>query len=102
MMRKIRKTSYIDIHTSQSDTTVNNITASPILFSTTTTNYEAIDDITITEGLHSGCMVIHCLENVIGEGAYAESSFEILDLLGNSFNTPIFISGTKLVLPSTP
>ena len=99
---KIRKTSYIDIHTSQSEIVINNITASPILFGTTTTNYEAIDDITITEGLHSGCMTINCLENVIGEGAYAESSFEILDSLGNSFNTPIFISGTKLILPSTP
>ena len=99
---KIRKTSYIDIHTSQSEIVINNITASPILFGTTTTNYEAIDDITITEGIHSGCMTINCLENVIGEGAYAESSFEILDSLGNSFNTPIFISGTKLILPSTP
>ena len=99
---KIRKTSYIDIHTSQSEIVINNITASPILFGTTTTNYEAIDDITITEGLHSGCMTINCLENVIGEGAYAESSFEILDSLGNSFSPPIFISGTKLILPSTP
>ena len=99
---KIRKTSYIDIHTSQSEIVINNITASPILFGTTTTNYEAIDDITITEGLHSGCMTINCLENVIGEGAYAESSFEILDSLGNSFSPHIFISGTKLILPSTP
>ena len=99
---KIRKTSYIDIHTSQSEIVINNITASPILFGTTTTNYEAIDDITITEGIHSGCMTINCLENVIEEGAYAESSFEILDSLGNSFNTPIFISGTILILPSTP
>ena len=99
---KIRKSAYIDINTSQSEIIINNITASTILFGTTTTTYEEVDDITITEGLHSGCMVINCLENVIGEGAYAESSFEILDSLGNSFNTPIFISGTKLILPSTP
>ena len=99
---KIRKTSYIDINTSESFTTINNITASPIFFSNTTRNYEAVDDITITEGLHSGCMVINCNENTLGGSAYAESSFEILDSLGNSFNTPIFISGIKTVLPSTP
>ena len=99
---KIRKTSYIDINTSESVTTINNITASPIFFSNTIRNYEAVDDITITEGLHSGCMTINCIENTIGGSAYAESSFEILDSLGNSFNTPIFISGRKLVLPSTP
>ena len=98
---KIRKTSYIDMNTAQSNTTINNVASSAILVYTTT-YYDEIDDITITEGLHSGCMTIECIENTTGGGAYGESSFEILDSLGNSFNTPIFISGTKTVLPYTP
>ena len=102
---KIRTSGVISGVTLSSHTIINNIISTPITFDVffdeDVLSYENISDITITEGLHSGCMSIDCIENVIGEGAYAESSFEILDSLGNSFSPPIFISGIKTIPHST-
>lgn len=63
-------------------------------------SYLNIQDISIPEGVYSGLLIVDCSENVVGDGAFSNVSFEILNSDSIEYNPQLIVDAYHDIEPS--
>ena len=81
------------------DVTINGL-PSLISYNFSLPSYLNIQDISIPEGVYSGLLIVDCSENVVGNGAFSNVGFEILNSDSIEHNPPLIVDAYHDIEPS--